>query len=106
MADKPADAELERRKAWFERYVQQLEQGSVRADPENGPYRCPCCHGRTLPERGAFAICPVSFWEDEGQDDQDGDVVRGGPNGSLSLRHARTTFGSALVRRGRVATSG
>ena len=55
-------------------------------------YRCPCCGCRTLGERGGFEICPVCFWEDDGQDDADADTVRGGPNGSLSLTQARQNF--------------
>jgi Cysteine-rich CPCC len=46
----------------------------------------------TLPERDAFEICPVCFWEDDGQDDLDADEVSGGPNGSLSLTQARLNF--------------
>ena len=60
--------------------------------PEGGPYRCPCCHFLTLPERGGYDICQVCFWEDDGQDDDDADQVRGGPNGSLSLTTARSNF--------------
>ena len=55
-------------------------------------YRCPCCELKTLPERGGFEICPVCFWEDDGQDNHDADVVRGGPNYSLSLTQARRNF--------------
>ncbi len=53
---------------------------------------CPCCGCRTLTERGAYDICPVCGWEDDGQDDADADVVRGGPNGRLSLAAARRAF--------------
>lgn len=52
-------------------------------------YRCPCCRFKTLFGRAAFEICKVCFWEDDGQDDQDADIVRGGPNDSLSLRRER-----------------
>ena len=45
-------------------------------------------HGRACDE-----ICKVCFWEDDGQDDHDADDVRGGPNGTLSLRQARLNFG-------------
>ena len=55
---------------------------------------CPCCGYRTLVERAAFEVCPVCFWEDDGQDDDDADVVRGGPNGALSLTQARQNFRS------------
>jgi hypothetical protein len=37
-------------------------------------------------------MCPVCWWEDDGQDDHDADMVRGGPNGSLSLTQARENF--------------
>ena len=55
-------------------------------------HRCPCCGSRTLLERGAFEMCPVCWWEDDGQDDHDADEVRGGPNGKLSLTQARQNF--------------
>lgn len=53
---------------------------------------CPCCGVRTLQENGGFEMCPVCYWEDDGQSDADADVVRGGPNGSLSLSEARRNF--------------
>jgi uncharacterized protein YjbI with pentapeptide repeats len=53
---------------------------------------CPCCFSRTLPSRGNFEICEVCFWEDDGQDDSDADVVRGGPNGDLSLTQGRDNY--------------
>ena len=55
-------------------------------------YRCPCCRYRTLHERGGYEICPVCFWEDDGQDGHDAAEVRGGPNGTLSLTRARQNF--------------
>ena len=59
---------------------------------EDVRFRCPCCGYRTLDERGGFEICAVCFWEDDGQDDQDAGIVRGGPNGALSLTLARANF--------------
>ena len=53
---------------------------------------CPCCGYLTLNERGAYEICPVCFWEDDGQGDHDAGLVRGGPNGALSLAEARANF--------------
>jgi hypothetical protein len=53
---------------------------------------CPCCRSLTLRERGGFEICPVCWWEDDGQDDGDAEVVRGGPNGTLSLAKARANY--------------
>lgn len=55
---------------------------------------CPCCGFLTLSDRGGFEMCPVCWWEDDGQDDIDSDIVRGGPNGELSLSQARVNFRS------------
>jgi hypothetical protein len=55
-------------------------------------YRCPCCTFKTLHGRGHFEACPVCFWEDDGQDEAELDVVRGGPNADLSLRMAKANF--------------
>jgi Cysteine-rich CPCC len=52
---------------------------------------CPCCGFWALTERNAFEICPVCFWEDDGQDDWDADDTKGGPNSS-SLTEARRNF--------------
>jgi hypothetical protein len=60
--------------------------------PVSPLHRCPCCHSVTLTERGAFEICPVCNWEDDGQGDNDAYEVREGPNGWLSLTDARRNF--------------
>ena len=60
--------------------------------PSGELYRCPCCHSKTLPERGGYDICPVCFWEDDGQDDERADEVWGGPNRDVSLTQARTNY--------------
>jgi hypothetical protein len=85
--DHPSPDELERRKTRFHEYTERLD-----ALPAGLPPRCPCCGCKTLSERGGFDICPVCFWEDDGQDDHDADVVRGGPNSDLSLTDARANF--------------
>nr|WP_230058046.1 CPCC family cysteine-rich protein [Agrobacterium fabrum] len=59
---------------------------------ENVSYQCPCCKYLTLKERGGYDICPVCYWEDDGQDDPYADQVRGGPNYHLSLTQARENF--------------
>lgn len=64
----------------------------VNARRRNLPLRCPCCGCKTLSERTMFEICEVCFWEDDGQDDNDLDEYRGGPNGLLSLRQARANY--------------
>jgi Cysteine-rich CPCC len=55
-------------------------------------YRCPCCHCKTLYGRAQDEICRVCYWHDDGQDEHDADLVRGGPNGLLSLRQAQANF--------------
>nr|WP_176711245.1 CPCC family cysteine-rich protein [Streptomyces sp. Ncost-T6T-1] len=60
--------------------------------PAGGLLTCPCCFQRTLEERANFEICPECGWEDDGQDDIDAHIVRGGPNGSLSLTQARLDY--------------
>lgn len=65
---------------------------NVVAPPEGGPYTCPCCGHRTLPERGLYDWCPECGWEDDGQDNHDSDVVRLGPNGAWSLQEARAVY--------------
>jgi cysteine-rich CPCC protein len=91
--DDPSADELARRRRWFDGYCQQLDENSVQrgAEPGRGA-ACPCCHHFTLGERGEFEICPVCFWEDDGQDDHDADHIRGGPNGMLSLTEARRNY--------------
>jgi len=92
-ATDPSPEELERRRRWLQEYVHSLSHRSVVRSPEDGPsFRCPCCGYNTLPARGHYDICPVCLWEDDGQDDQDADAVRGGPNGALSLAQARLNY--------------
>ncbi|MFC0527223.1 CPCC family cysteine-rich protein [Phytohabitans kaempferiae] len=73
-------------------FAVELRNDPVQRGPEGGPYVCPCCGSVTLAERGGFECCPVCWWEDDGQDDPDADVVLGGPNGDLSLTDARRNF--------------
>ena len=83
---------------WFSWYVAKLENDSVNEPCREGQrYRCPCCHFRTLSERGGFDVCPVCFWEDDGQDDHDADVIRGGPNSALSLMQSGKLFEISCV---------
>lgn len=80
---------LRRRTAWFEAYT---SQRNVFGKLDGGPYTCPCCGHLTLAERGGYEICSECGWEDDGQDDHDSSVVRGGPNGRLSLDAARVAY--------------
>ena len=54
-------------------------------------FRCLVCNYKTLSKRGGFEICPVCYWEDEG-DIIDIDKPTYGPNGDLSLVDARNNF--------------
>lgn len=73
-------------------------------------YQCPCCRCFTLGEPAGYSICPVCFWEDDGQNDPYADEVWGGPNSDLSLTAARENFArigacqSRLVQYTRPAT--
>ena len=55
-------------------------------------HRCPCCKFKTLRGRADYDICPVCFWEDDGQGEVEADEVWGGPNRNLSLRQAQKNF--------------
>jgi hypothetical protein len=55
-------------------------------------FRCPCCGYKTLEAPGALGLCPVCWWEDDGQDDEDAEEVRLTVNGQLSLREARLHY--------------
>lgn len=83
------DEVIVRREAWFERYV---GMRNVTATASGGPYSCPCCGHLTLRDRGSNKICRECGWEDDGQDDHDSAIVRGGPNGRLSLDAARAAY--------------
>jgi hypothetical protein len=88
----PASLPRDERQRWFAQYSGTLQWQPVVAAREAGPFRCPCCRCLTLPERAGYEICPVCAWEDDGQDEEEADVVRGGPNYTLSLMQARANY--------------
>jgi hypothetical protein len=55
-------------------------------------FRCPCCGYKTLEAPGALALCPVCWWEDDGQEDIDAGEVWLTVNGTLSLAEARQHY--------------
>lgn len=67
-------------------------QLSTRAPKPETLYRCPCCGHRTLEAPGAMALCPVCWWEDDGQEDSDASEIRLTVNGHLSLTQARASY--------------
>jgi hypothetical protein len=52
---------------------------------------CPCCGRRTIDERGHYDICTVCWWEDNGQDNANSDMISG-PNQGLTLTQARYNY--------------
>ncbi|MDG4827436.1 CPCC family cysteine-rich protein [Asanoa sp. WMMD1127] len=93
IAPDPNDDLIRRRTQWFFAYSALKNVVAPRRDV---PYTCPCCGHPTLAERGGYEICDECGWEDDGQDNHDSDVVRGGPNGPESLDQARASY----VRKG------
>lgn len=72
-----------------------------------GRVTCPCCGYPTIAERGAYEICSLCAWEDDGQDDAayrpaggdgaDPETVANGPNHDYSLAEARANFANNLT---------
>jgi len=55
-------------------------------------FRCPCCGYRTLKAPESMELCPVCWWEDDGQEDDDAGEVRLTVNGILSLTESRAHY--------------
>jgi len=51
-------------------------------------FACPCCHYKTLEERGGYFICKVCWWEDNGGNDP---LVYSSPN-HMTLAMGRDNF--------------
>ncbi|WP_373691688.1 CPCC family cysteine-rich protein [Hyalangium versicolor] len=75
--------------AYLQRKAQSLgiQVNTVEGEPET-LHVCPCCHYRSLPERGEYTICNVCFWEDDGSDVPD---HYSSPN-HMTLRQGRENF--------------
>ena len=83
--------ELDMNENWFQWYVEQVSKKKSWAMYRER-FLCPCCFMPTLDERAIYDICPICFWEDDGQDSDDANIVRGGPNSDYSLEEARKNF--------------
>lgn len=79
MLRKWADRLKRRARVWYE------------PDDPTPQAQCPCCDYVSLPVRNRDLICPVCFWEDDGQDIDELDRVSG-PNHGISLRAGRRNF--------------
>ena len=55
-------------------------------------FLCPSCGFPVFGELDAYEICILCHWEDDGQHDDEADLVWGGPNGRLSLTDSRLEF--------------
>jgi hypothetical protein len=75
--------------AYLQRRLREAGHGDVVVTGENERLSaCPCCRYRSLRGRGAFQVCKVCFWEDDGSDALD---VISGPN-HMTLREGRDNF--------------
>lgn len=77
---------------WFHWYGDQLERGNIKPVEAGVKYSCPCCGYPTLSQRGGFEICALCFWEDDGQDEHNAELVLSGPNHDYSLTEARRNW--------------
>jgi hypothetical protein len=82
---------LSARRGWFDEHLAAIKEAAPEALAALR-FTCPCCGYPTLPERSAYDICPLCWWEDDGQDETDQAVVRGGSNQDFSLSEARANF--------------
>lgn len=83
---------FERREQWYYTYTEWLKEAARRLEQTGASSTCPCCGYPTLCERGAFDICILCDWEDDGQDDANADEVWGGLNKDYSLSEARRNY--------------
>lgn len=55
-------------------------------------FMCPCCQHFTLDARGENDICPVCWWEDDGDWSTRDELERSGPNHGLTLGEGRARY--------------
>ncbi len=88
---------LWKRREFFDSYGNRDHEHAAQLPPRGIRFSCPCCGYPTLGKRDLCGICPLCWWEDDGQDDQNADESRGGPNHGWSLSDARLNFEQYLV---------
>jgi hypothetical protein len=67
-----------------------LQVCTMRGVISDAPCQCPCCDYYALAARGRHLICPVCYWEDDGQDLGDLDEVS--VTNHITLRQGRRNF--------------
>ena len=85
------------RRKFFDSYGNRPAEQKAGLPPKGIRLSCPCCGYPTLGESGAYEVCFLCNWEDDGQDDPNADEIRGGPNHGYSLSEARLNFQEYLV---------
>jgi len=95
----PDPYEAKARHPGFDWYIREVNKQKAWATYRDR-YLCPCCAMPTLSMRAGFEFCEICFWEDDGQDSDDADIVRGGPNHDYSLTEARENFRKHLTMYG------
>jgi hypothetical protein len=91
------NATLSGRRRFFDSKNEPSDEQKVKLSQKETRFTCPCCGYPTLGERGAYEICELCWWEDDGQDDSDAGEIRGGPNHKYSLTEARHNFEQYLI---------
>ena len=84
--------DLVQRRAFFDSYAESVGKLPPSLVAYGLRFTCPCCGYPTLGVLGFDEICFLCWWEDDGQDDHNADVVARGPNRGYSLTQARFNF--------------
>ena len=71
--------------SWSNWYCAELAS-HLRPRQDGYVYACPCCGYPGLGEPGGFDICSICYWEDDGKDSHNADIVLGGSYGDYTLR--------------------
>ena len=88
--------ELKMRRDFFTSNFPMIKIGRERIDVNSKEIlrnTCPVCGYLTLDERDSFEICSICFWEDDGIDDCEANLMSG-PN-HMTLNEARHKFQTA-----------
>ena len=91
-----SEDELKIRRDFFTTNFPMIKIGKERTDANSKEIlrnTCPVCGYLTLDERDSFEICSICFWEDDGIDDFEANLVSG-PN-HMTLKEARHKFQTA-----------